>query len=131
MRFRRRQLDFHQHFLGLKISRQRAYKKVRRLDPSLLFRRLNAEPGTQGERDRGKLRGRIGVRKIATDGTAVSDLRVCDMRQRFADQRKQLCKTRVALQRAVARQGSNASPTRITGRRSLCRQRRLRVGGYR
>ena len=106
-RLRQRQFDFHQHFVGLQIRRQRAHKKVRGLDPSLLCRRPNVEPGAQGQGDRGELRGRIGVRKIAANRTAISDLRMCDMGQRFADQGKQARKSRIALQRPVPRQGAD------------------------
>jgi hypothetical protein len=54
------------------------------------------------------------VRKIATDGAAISDLRVCDMWQRFADQRENVCKSRVALQCPVPRK--RADPGRRGGR---------------
>src|SRR3981189_2220794 len=65
------------------------------------------ESGAQGQGDRGELRGRIGVRKISADSTAISDLRVRDMGQCFADQGKQPCKSCIALQRPVPRQGAD------------------------
>jgi hypothetical protein len=65
------------------------------------------ESGAQGQGDRGELRGRIGVRKISADSTAISDLRVRDMGQCFADQGKQACKRCIALQRPVPRQGAD------------------------
>jgi len=78
-----------------------------------LFCRLNAEPGAQRHGDRRQLRGRIGVRQISSDGAAVSDLRMRDVRQRFADQRKRQRKRCVALQGPVARQRAN--PCRSAG----------------
>src|SRR5260221_6032815 len=49
------------------------------------------------------------MRQISADGAAVTDLRMGDMRQCFADQRKRQRKSRVALQRAVARQRAKAA----------------------
>jgi len=72
------------------------------------------EPGAEGQGDRRKLRGGIGMRKIATDGAAIADLRVCDMGQRFTDQWEQASKGFVALQRPVPRQGPD--PGRRGGR---------------
>jgi len=47
------------------------------------------------------------VRKISADGAAIADLRVRDMRQRFADQGKIARKSRDALQRTVPRDRPN------------------------
>jgi len=77
-RLRRGQFDLDQHFIGLKVGRQRAREEIRCRDQTFLFGRPNAETGFQGERDRGKFGGRIGMRKIAADRAAIADLGMGD-----------------------------------------------------
>ena len=63
------------------------------------------------QHDRRQFRCRIGVGKVATQRAAVADLRMRDMRQRFADQRQTIGDQRIALKRAVA--GERADPQRM------------------
>ena len=117
------QFHFHQHLVGLKRRGQRADEKIRRGDPAFAPHRLRAQLAGERQDDSRHFRGGVGVRQIAANGSAIANLRVRDVGQRFMDQGQVACGCRIAFELAVACERADADAVR---QRRFLHSRKLR-----